>query len=118
MILLTRLLPDGTAFYETGVTISDGTRVPDVGWISNERLRLQTSRSAYSPAPEICVEVLSPSNSRREIKEKTRYYLEAGALEVWTCAQSGNVSFFNADGQIERSTLCPAFPNHIDSAVS
>ena len=116
-VLLSHLLSEGAAFTESGVTVRDGTRVPDVGWISNERLRRQTSRSAYSPAPEICIEVISPSNSRREIQEKTRRYLEAGALEVWICAQTGNISFFTADGQIEHSVLCPAFPNHIDSAV-
>jgi len=34
-------------------------------------------------APELCMEVVSPSNSRKELSEKTRGYLAAGADEVW-----------------------------------
>ena len=37
----------------------------------------------YPKAPEICVEVTSPSNSKEEIEHKTELYLAKGALEVW-----------------------------------
>ncbi len=115
VLLLTRLLPHGRAFYETGVKTRNGTRIPDVGWVSDERRSQQGTGPSYSPIPEICVEVISPSNSRREIKEKTQRYLDAGASEVWTCAQNGNMSFFNAEGQIDCSVFCPDFPTHLDA---
>lgn len=34
-------------------------------------------------APELIVEILSPSNSKREMKEKFELYQEAGVLEYW-----------------------------------
>ena len=40
-------------------------------------------------APEICVEVLSPSNSKPEMEEKRALYFEAGAQEVWICGLDG-----------------------------
>ncbi len=39
-------------------------------------------KTPYPKAPEICVEVKSPANSKIEMDEKIRLYLEKGALEV------------------------------------
>mgnify|MGYP001313879954 CR=1 FL=1 len=36
-------------------------------------------------APEICLEILSPSNSIVEMEMKRALYFEAGAREVWEC---------------------------------
>ena len=41
------------------------------------------SRRRMTRAPELCIEVVSPSNSRKELREKVAAYLEAGAEEVW-----------------------------------
>ena len=46
-------------------------------------------------APEICVEVLSPSNSKAEIAEETRLYFESGAEEGWVCDAQGAMVFFS-----------------------
>ena len=59
----------------------------------------------YEEAPEICIEIVSPSNSRGEMDEKIKLYLAQGALEVWICADDGTVSHFSRDGQLTRSTL-------------
>ena len=64
-------------------------------------------------SPEICIEILSPSNSRREVEEKKRLYLEAGALEVWTCGKGGTMKFFDASGFLPASKLCPEFPARV-----
>ena len=113
--LLSRLLPQGRPFYETGVKTKEGTRIPDVGWMSLERRRAQrqTKRPSFFVAPEICIDILSPSNSRREIEEKKRLYLEAGALEVWTCGKGGTMKFFDASGFLPASKLCPEFPARV-----
>jgi hypothetical protein len=49
----------------------------------------------FERAPEICVEIVSPSNSRSEITEKRALYFDAGAAEVWVCALYGSISFFS-----------------------
>jgi Uma2 family endonuclease len=45
------------------------------------------------------VEVLSPSNSEAEIREKTRAYLAAGAEEVWIVSAEGSWQVFTAQGE-------------------
>jgi Uma2 family endonuclease len=112
--LLRQLLPGGRPLAETGVKTSDGTRVPDIIWISDERRRAAGRRASFSPAPEICIEVISPDNSRREIDEKKRLYFEAGALEVWRCEWDGRMRFFDEAGVLPASRLCPAFPERLD----
>ena len=65
-------------------------------------------------APEICIEVLSPSNSAAEIAEKRALYFDAGAAEVWICNRDGSFAFFSGpDHQIPRSVICPLFPERI-----
>ena len=42
-------------------------------------------------APEICIEILSPSNSNTEIVDKIDLYLAKGAKEVWIVDESGKI---------------------------
>jgi Uma2 family endonuclease len=49
-------------------------------------------------APEICVEVRSPSHTDAEMAFKTRLFLEAGALGVWIVSETGGWQVFDADG--------------------
>jgi Uma2 family endonuclease len=60
-------------------------------------------------APEVCVEVLSPSNSEPEMNEKRALYFEAGAHEVWICRRDGKMEFYTPD-LAGSSRLCPLFP--------
>ncbi len=113
-LLLTRLLPHGRAFFEKGVKTSNGTKVPDGGWISRDRRAKKRPGPSLSPAPEICIEILSKTNTRREIEEKKRLYFEAGALEFWRCELDGKMNFFSPEGQMPASRLCPKFPQQLD----
>ena len=112
--LLLNLLPNGRVLPGPGVKTKNGTRIPDLVWVSVERRRQQRGQISFVQSPEICIEVLSPSNSRREIEEKKRLYLEAGALEVWTCGRDGAMKFFDAEGTVKSSKLCPEFPARIN----
>ena len=83
-------------------------------WISDARLAQQPRKDDVAiTAPEICVEVYSPRNRRGEIDEKKRLYLEKGAAECWTCDVKGRMSFFDANGQMAASKLCPNFPPEV-----
>ncbi|HEX6566206.1 MAG TPA: Uma2 family endonuclease, partial [Chthoniobacterales bacterium] len=66
-------------------------------------------------APEICVEVLSPSNTPSAIEEKRALYFGAGAKEVWICKENGKLEFYCQilPDTPTRSQLCPDFPNLI-----
>lgn len=94
---LNRALPEGKIITECPVSTSDGVKGVDVAWMSMERLKARRNKSAYTTAPEICVEVISPSNSRQEMDHKKSLYFEAGALEVWFCSPEGTMSFYLKD---------------------
>lgn len=106
--------PNGISSTENGVKTSAGIRVPDVIWASFERRRLVPHEFFWSGAPEICVEITSPSNELEEQMEKGRLYLRAGAEEFWLCDEFGHLQFFNATGPLERSLLCPEFPLRVE----
>ncbi len=112
--LLFLLLPGGRPISEAGVQTRDGTREPDVVWASDERRRARGRQASFALAPEICVEILSPANTRAEIEEKKQLYFEAGALEFWQCDGRGRLSFFAPDGPLKKSRLCPEFPLRLD----
>jgi Uma2 family endonuclease len=73
-VLLSELVTSpGRGAVEFAVGTSNGVKLPDVVWISEERWsRIPTDADASPVAPEICVEVHSKSNSPAEIDEKRR----------------------------------------------
>jgi Uma2 family endonuclease len=73
----------GTAMVETSVLTAIGVLVADVAWGSAEFVRLHEYETPYSTAPDLCVEIASPSNSMQALQEKVAAYLGAGAREVW-----------------------------------
>ena len=109
--LLRALMPDGRAITECPISTADGVKAADVAWASPGCLRELGNRVCFPTCPEICVEVLSPSNSAAEIDEKKALYFDAGCKEVWVCSKSGTMSFFEARSRaIKQSKLCPDFP--------
>ncbi len=70
----------------------------------------------FARAPDVCVEVMSPSNTKAEIQEKIALYFDAGARGVWLCAQSGAMSFFSpgATRSMRASKMCPQFPKRVE----
>jgi Uma2 family endonuclease len=91
----------------TGVLLSiktdDGVKVADVAWASDEFMRRNGTATPYEEAPEICIEIVSPSNSREEMTEKIKLYLAKGAVEVWLCGTDGCVKYFSKEGQRSKS---------------
>lgn len=61
----------------------DTIRSADVLFISNERFSQQKSPGFLEVAPDLIVEVLSPSNSWSEITQKLREYFAIGVRLVW-----------------------------------
>jgi Uma2 family endonuclease len=93
----------GCVFTELAIQTSNGVRVPDVAWGSQNFIRKHKDELFASSAPEICVEIISPSNTAKEMLDKTQLFIEAGAQEVWLVTESGDISFYNKDGQIDTS---------------
>ncbi|MFO8098321.1 MAG: Uma2 family endonuclease [Salinibacter sp.] len=107
--------PSGVRAVEFAVSTAKGVKVPDVVWVSDDRFRQVPDEAEASPVmPEIVVEVLSEGNPEAEIAEKCRLYLAEGADEVWTCAPDGTMTFHDASGPHDTSTLVPSFPAQVD----
>ena len=113
---LRTLLTGGRTLPECAIRTSRGTKVADVAWATTNTVRKIKDEIECSIAPEICVEVLSSSNTKDEMKEKIDLYFEKGAHEVWVC-ESGVMNFYNASGKLEYSVLAPEFPKRIEIDV-
>ena len=111
--LLGYLRRDGNVLIACAIHTIKGTKVADVAWASTARFQQIKDETECSIAPEVCIEVLSLSNSDSEIQEKRRLYFDRGAVEVWTCEADGAMHFYNAAGRLEQSVLFPSFPQQI-----
>ncbi|MCE7947590.1 MAG: Uma2 family endonuclease [Chloroflexi bacterium CFX4] len=60
----------------------DTVRAPDVAFISRERIA-PISGGYYPFAPDLAVEVISPSNSVGAVQAKIAQYFAKGARQVW-----------------------------------
>ena len=112
--LLMEFMKRGKTLVECAVETADGTKVADVAWVSPETFEIIKPELSCSVAPEICVEVLSPSNQANEMEFKKQLYLRAGAKEYWVCDEEGRIRFFNASGGLQKSVLCSEFPTRIE----
>src|SRR5271169_6232373 len=68
--LLEQLLPHGHVVTECPVSTPDGVKAVDVAWLSPERGQDVDNERCLTQAPEICVEILSRSNTPFEIEER------------------------------------------------
>lgn len=97
----------GTTIIECSIQTSDGVKVADVAWASDDFMAEYGDVTPYPKAPEICVEVVSPRNTKAEIQHKVELYLAKGALEVWVVNKDKEIVYYTHAGQIEKSKLIP-----------
>lgn len=70
-------VPDG------GYQLNENTvRQPDVGFISKDRLKTLEGVT-FEVAPDIAVEMISPSETLPKVRRKIDDYLSAGTKQVW-----------------------------------
>lgn len=99
----------GEIIYECSIRTSDGVKVADVAWASSEFIQRNGFRTPYPEAPEICVEVSSPSNTEEGLLQKVDLYLAKGAREVWVVTEEKKIRFFSHTGQMKSSKLVARF---------
>lgn len=85
--LFLRRNPVGRVSVEGGVKIEqdpDTVRGPDVSFMGKDRMPLGERMNRFADqTPDLCVEVVSPSNTRRELNGKIKEYFFNGAKLVW-----------------------------------
>src|SRR5262249_29036429 len=84
---------------------SAGILVPDVIWMPIARWSEASRRDPLTFCPDICVDILSPSNLPNEMSRKIRAYLAAGAREVIIVGLQGEIRYWRVDGEFEASAL-------------
>ncbi len=97
----------GQIVHRCSVSTSEGVRVSDVAWLSDEFFAEFGEKTPFPKAPEICVEIKSPGNSKAEMEEKVHLYPEKGALEVWIVDETAKINFHTHTGKMKNSKLAP-----------
>ncbi len=76
----------GMVAVEAGFCVShdpDTVRSPDVAFVRAERIPAGGVRAFFEGAPDLAVEVVSPSDRASEVISKAQEWLQAGCTAVW-----------------------------------
>ena len=92
----------GEVFLETGYQLTPETvRIPDVSFVSVDRMREIDLDRRIQGAPALAIEVVSPTDLAEDLTQKVKQYLAAGAKAVWVFyPKPREVQVFRADGAI------------------
>ena len=98
----------------------DTVRAPDIAFMRKDRLAGDEPEEAFWPgAPDLAVEVVSPSDTTGEVDEKVRAWLDAGVGMVWvvnpkwrsvTVYRSvANITTLTEDDELSGEDVVPGF---------
>jgi len=76
----------GQAYVEAGYQLTSDKRnwiQPDVSFLRNERAKTTADSDYFMGAPELAIEVVSPSERAIDLNRKIELLLNAGSLAVW-----------------------------------
>ena len=104
-------MPKGEVITECSIETSDGVKVADVVWASAAFIAEFGYTTPYIKAPELCIEIVSPSNSKLEMSQKTELYLARGAQEVWIVHEGAQIEIFTHTGQQSKSQFSETLVN-------
>ena len=83
---LIRAAAPGRVYPDVGFLLDDDPptlRAPDLAFVSADRVAQTSDDDWIHGAPELAVEVVSPSESAEDLDQKVEQYLAAGARLVW-----------------------------------
>ncbi|HEY1759932.1 MAG TPA: Uma2 family endonuclease [Bryobacteraceae bacterium] len=85
---------------DTGFRLNDRTVfAPDVAFVRKARVDAIRSKSFANGAPDLAVEVFSPSDGPRQTTSKVKRYLDLGTHTVWVVyPKNQKVEVFEASG--------------------
>jgi Uma2 family endonuclease len=121
--LWTKQTVGGYVGVEAGYTLArdpDTVRGPDVSYVRAERIpSAGVPEGFWDLAPDLAVEVVSPSETAEDVREKVRDFLQAGTPLVWTIyprtrevivhTPDGIARTYNIDDTLMYSDVLPGF---------
>lgn len=98
----------------------DTIRGPDVSFVAAGKAAGDRAGEGFIPgAPDLAIEIVSPSNTRSQIAEKVSEYLAAGSRLVWVVDTDRRVTYVHrpcvaartvdANGRLEGEDVVPGF---------
>jgi len=101
---LGRVYSDGT-----GYDLPNGDiLIPDLSFVSHARELPVMERGLQPIAPDLAIEIVSPSNSDPDIVERVDSYLSSGSRLVWVIypkRRAVSVYYANAEGKVSYTAL-------------
>lgn len=120
----------GLVLVEAGVVFSRDpptVRGPDVAFYTSERAPDPVPAGFLEIAPDLAVEVLSPSNRAGEIQEKVAEYLDAGTRMVWVVDPASRtatvyrsrdeIRLLAGDDELEGGDVVPGFRARLSELI-
>jgi len=120
---LSEYLDERNLGYVTGadggyIMSDDNVFIPDVGYIAKERMPQTPAREVPTP-PDLAVEVKSPTDTKRAMRQKAEKYLQFGTRLVWLVfpdeqlveiyTPDDDVITVGMDGVLEGDPILPDF---------
>ncbi len=122
--------------YETTYTLTEssnwvkGSRIPDLMVVRSERYAADIDSQPdwqsrpFAFVPDLCVEMVSPTDRFSEVERKVSRYFEDGVQTVWVIdpeeqlvfayeAGSNQVQRLTGDDELSASTLLPGFTTRV-----
>lgn len=112
----------GRVYSEGGAILAEKPltlRRPDIAFVREERVPPRESLAIFRGAPDLAIEVLSPSNRPAQILTKVAEFLEASTPVVWVIDprrklavvhdQSGTPRVMNPPAHLEFEEMLPGF---------
>lgn len=94
-------------------------RIPDIAFIAKERVPRGYSAALPRLAPDLAVEILSPSNRAGDVQERLRDYFDAGVRLIWVIDPhrrtaiayhpDAPVELVGTDGALDGGNVLPGF---------
>ena len=98
-------------------------RAPDISFVSRARLQAlgfkRATNTFFPGAPDLAVEILSPNNTRSEMNERSKDFLESGTRLAWiidaeaqraeVCRSLSQRKLIGNGGFLEGEDLLPGF---------
>ena len=135
VIRLSRLLANHVEANQLGVVFGaetgfllrrdpDLVRGADIAFVDKSRITGELPKTFWQGAPDLAVEVLSPSDTVEEIEEKIGNYIDAGCRLVWVAnprrktiachRPSGNPIILNSTELLDGQEVVPGFQCRVE----
>ena len=115
----------GLVAADAGFQLSGDTlRAPDIAFIGKERAATLDIEGRPHGAPDLAVEIVSPSDTASDLLRKVRQYLQAGARSVWVVYpeerevhihQAGGIRILRDADTLSEPDLLPGFSTPVNA---